>query len=256
MIRQGLTSNQLKMIAIVTMIIDHIGYYFEFMLPDVIYITCRIIGRIAMPIFVFLLVQGYFKTSNIKKYIIRLFKFACITQVAILFVYLLNYRLIPQYNIGIYKEYNILFSFVLSLCFIYMIDFKNKILKSIIPNVIIKVLACTLIIAIYCITKIDYKFIVPLMAVQMYIAQILNKGDTKYSTYTHNMLLIIIVFTNSILQEYIGIFSLLSAVFIVLYNGKLGKESLMLKRLFYYVFPAQHALLYIASMLLYISTLK
>ena len=50
----------------------------------------NIIGRIAFPIFAFSLNEGYFHTSNLKKYLIRLFTFAVIIQIpAILFK--LNY---------------------------------------------------------------------------------------------------------------------------------------------------------------------
>ena len=79
----SLTSNGLKIIAIVTMLIDHIGYYFENNMNNTIYIILRIIGRISMPLFAYLLVQGFFYTQNLKKYILRIFVFAIITQISI-----------------------------------------------------------------------------------------------------------------------------------------------------------------------------
>ena len=63
----SLSSNALKIIAIITMIIDHIGYYFEPYMNNVIYIVLRAVGRISMPLFAFLLVQGFFHTKDLKK---------------------------------------------------------------------------------------------------------------------------------------------------------------------------------------------
>ncbi len=67
---------QLKMIAIITMLIDHTG---AILLPQ--YFGLRIIGRVAFPIFCFLLVQGALHTRNIKKYMLRLGLFALISEI-------------------------------------------------------------------------------------------------------------------------------------------------------------------------------
>ena len=61
-------TNFIKLIAIITMTIDHIGaVFFENCL------IFRIIGRIAFPLFVYSIMIGYFNTKSIKKYILRLF---------------------------------------------------------------------------------------------------------------------------------------------------------------------------------------
>ena len=64
------------MIALVTMLIDHIGAIFY---PDMI--ALRVIGRIAFPIYCFLLVQGFLHTSNLKKYMVRMGVFALLSEV-------------------------------------------------------------------------------------------------------------------------------------------------------------------------------
>ena len=63
-IKFGINSNMLKTIAVIAMVIDHIGFYFSPYLNHTLYIVCRIIGRIAMPIFTYLIVQGFFHTKN------------------------------------------------------------------------------------------------------------------------------------------------------------------------------------------------
>lgn len=65
----------LKIIAFVTMTIDHIGAVF---FPEAV--VLRIIGRIAFPLFAYCLVIGYARTGNIKKYLRRLFLFAILSQ--------------------------------------------------------------------------------------------------------------------------------------------------------------------------------
>ncbi len=64
----------LKIIACVTMLIDHVGYCWN--------ITAfRIIGRLAFPIFLFLIYNGYRHTSSVRRYALRLAAFALISQI-------------------------------------------------------------------------------------------------------------------------------------------------------------------------------
>lgn len=91
----GLSGSTLKLIAIITMLIDHTGATvvralsrsgYIFSDPKTIkwitelYQPMRNIGRIAFPIFCFLLVEGFVHTRNVKKYAGRLFLFALISE--------------------------------------------------------------------------------------------------------------------------------------------------------------------------------
>lgn len=73
-----LNSFTLKIIAIISMLMDHIYTYVgrnpEIQVP----IWFAYIGRLAAPIFFFLIVEGLFHTSNRKKYITRLFIFGAL----------------------------------------------------------------------------------------------------------------------------------------------------------------------------------
>jgi len=87
--KKGLTGSTLKIIAMIAMLIDHIGAavfvrvirstgdmsFYES------YTILRKIGRIAFPIFCFLLVEGFIHTSDKKKYAVRLGIFALLSEV-------------------------------------------------------------------------------------------------------------------------------------------------------------------------------
>lgn len=59
--------NDLKWIAMITMLVDHIGMI---LFPQ--QLLFRIIGRISFPLFAFILVQGFWQTKNRGKYFTRL----------------------------------------------------------------------------------------------------------------------------------------------------------------------------------------
>ena len=71
-----LNSFSLKLIAIITMAVDHIG---AVLFPgEMIF---RIIGRIGFPVFIFLMVEGFYHTGNLRKYEIRMILFAFISEI-------------------------------------------------------------------------------------------------------------------------------------------------------------------------------
>jgi len=71
-----MTSAMLQWIALLTMTVDHIGYRI-FPGTDVF----RMVGRLAFPIFVFLLAEGFAHTSSRKRYLVRLAVFALLSEI-------------------------------------------------------------------------------------------------------------------------------------------------------------------------------
>ncbi|MBP5158724.1 MAG: hypothetical protein ILP10_00310 [Lachnospiraceae bacterium] len=71
---------QLKIIAAVTMLIDHLTACC--MIPEgPLYNVGRVIGRIAFPIFAFAIVEGYVHTRNLRNYFLRLAALAVVSEV-------------------------------------------------------------------------------------------------------------------------------------------------------------------------------
>lgn len=85
--RNGISADLLKWIAIVTMFIDHVGaavvektnllYQTN---GGIVYFTLRYIGRLAFPIFCFLLIEGFYYTRSRGKYLRNLLLFALISE--------------------------------------------------------------------------------------------------------------------------------------------------------------------------------
>lgn len=85
----GLTGYELKLIAMVTMLIDHIGAGIIKHLPNaldenslmyMLYWTCRLIGRFSFPIYLFLLIEGATKSKHRIQYALRLFIFGLLSE--------------------------------------------------------------------------------------------------------------------------------------------------------------------------------
>lgn len=103
-IQTNLDTNLLKLIAIISMTIDHIGYIFFPENP-----IFRWIGRLAFPIFCYCLTVGLIYTRDMKKYLLRLLIFAIISQPL--------YAL--AFNFNILSEPNIFFTLFISLLSVY-----------------------------------------------------------------------------------------------------------------------------------------
>ena len=74
--KSGLTGNQLKIIAMITMTCDHVGMQ---IFPQLLWM--RIIGRLAMPIYAYMIAEGCRHTRDRKKYFLRLFGMGALCQI-------------------------------------------------------------------------------------------------------------------------------------------------------------------------------
>lgn len=254
-----MSSNSLKVIAVICMIIDHIGYYFYYAIPDYAYLICRIIGRVAMPIFVYLLVQGYFNTKSIRKYKLRLLASAIITQVVILILKYINVNYYSFYVVEIYNILNILFSLFLSLILICLIDRKIFYAKGFFTEIfdkLIRLFVFLIIVFVYARFEFDYLYVVPIIAICLYIVEKLriyfeyDINSLIYKVTLGCVLLILLSLSGFVVGE-LNFLSIFAIFIIIFYNGKLGKKSKGLRNLFYVVFPLQHATLYFLAMIFY-----
>ena len=117
----------LKLIAMFTMFIDHLGHM-NIITDIFLNSLSRTIGRISFPIFAYQIALGYSKTKNLKNYIKRLFLFALISQIPYI---IFNSKFI------IYPFHlNVIFLFLLGIFSIYFYEkskkyWKNNKIKSI-----------------------------------------------------------------------------------------------------------------------------
>jgi len=100
----------LKVIAIVTMVVDHIYFI---LYPDMIIL--HIIGRLAFPLFAYLIVLGVESTKKPRKYMLTILAFALISQVP----YFLAFEIQP------FERLNILFTLFLSAVTLYFYNKKS-----------------------------------------------------------------------------------------------------------------------------------
>ena len=230
-----MSSFALHIIAMIFMLCDHMWAT----ILDYEWLTC--IGRIAFPIFAFLITEGYIHTSNINKYIKRMVIFAIITEIP----FNLMVSASPIYPF----HQNVLWTFVISLLTLKYLNFDNT--KNIFKSILIIILA----IIIATITMCDYFGAGVMMVVGFYIFR-----KSKL------LQLLMIIYVNMILlQGYsypIDIagytyyfpqqgFALLSLIFIWLYNGKQGYHAKWFKIFCYAFYPLHMLILYILTIVLF-----
>lgn len=105
--RLQITSTALHILAMALMLCDHL---WGTVVPGNDWLTC--IGRLAFPIFAFMLVEGYFHTRNLKKYVLRLLIFALLSELPF------NLAIGSRWFYPIHQ--NVLWSFLLSIGLIHL----------------------------------------------------------------------------------------------------------------------------------------
>ena len=207
----------LKILAIITMTIDHIG---AIIYPNID--AFRIIGRISFPIFCFLLVEGFKHTHNRFRYFIRLLLFAIITQ--------------PIYDYAFNNhELNILFTFSLSFLLLSSIEFIKKIINKYnkgIENYLYKTISYLLIYIIFLILSIILNVDYQALGVSLVLIFYLSPNILL-------SLLLYLIIAITLDVNNIQLYSLISFIFIYFYNGKKGKNI----KYFFYLYYPLHLLL-------------
>lgn len=110
-----LSASALKLIAMCSMLTDHIGIMLVGTeLNHAVYYAFRGIGRLAFPIFCFLLVEGFVHTRSQVRYILRILLTALISEIP--------YDLLNFGNLINMTHNNILFTFVIALGMLFLIS--------------------------------------------------------------------------------------------------------------------------------------
>ena len=108
--RKFMSITALKLVALITMWIDHIGFF----IPNTP-IWFRYIGRLSAPIFLFCAVQGFIYTGNKKRYMFRIYLFS-------VFMGMINALLVKK----TYVAMNYIRTIFITILIIFLIDcFKN-----------------------------------------------------------------------------------------------------------------------------------
>ncbi len=77
-----LNANTLKIIALISMVIDHVGVM---IFPNTLWLRC--LGRIALPIFAYMIAEGCHHTKDPKRYFLRIFVLGVLCQAVYFAVY-------------------------------------------------------------------------------------------------------------------------------------------------------------------------
>ena len=237
----GLTSNMLRVIAVILMLSDHIWATYMSLGNWMTYI-----GRMAFPIFAFQIAEGFIHTSNFKKYALRLLGFALITEIPFNLFY--SSRWFNPYH------QNVLFTLLLGLLAIKVIDEakKNKTGKMIARSALWLVLICVA----STLGFVDYGFLGVLTVVMFYV---LRDFPFAWAFQLVAMVLINIVFFEGqvfpfeILGKIVEIpsqgFAVFSLIPIWLYGGKKGKSSKVMQYGFYAFYPVHMLILYLIKLM-------
>ena len=233
----GITSNILKLIAVILMLSDHI-WATAMSFGD----WMTYIGRMAFPIFAFLIAEGFVHTSNFKKYAIRLLGFAVVTEIPFNLFY--SSRFFNPYH------QNVLFTLLLGLLAIYVIDNLKK--NHTAKNIGLSVLWLALISIGATIGFVDYGFLGMITVVMFYL---LRDFPFAWLCQLIAMVLINIVFFEGLVVpvEIFGHsfeiptqgFAVFSLIPIWLYGGRKGRSHKALQYGFYAFYPVHMLILYL-----------
>lgn len=214
--------NTLKYIAVIAMILDHVALVFVGT-DNPLGIAMRTVGRLTAPVMCFFLAEGFMHTRSKKKYGIRLFVFALISQIP--FTYLLAGKIW-------YDKLNMIFT--LFFCFMILLcleKIENRFLR----------IVCAFFFACLC-TYCDWGMVAPLWVIVFAVF----RNDKKKMCIFYSLVCIywVIRCTSLAVTDGEAWYSVLwqagSLGFIPLinlYNGENGKATKFSKWFFYWFYP-------------------
>ena len=238
----GFSHNALVIIGMLSMLIDHIGYELilngklygydhslyenAISLPEasnwlILYRVCRIFGRLAFPIFAFLIVEGYRKTSNLFKYILRILVAALISEIP--YDLMVFNQFLTLKSLGVQ---NVLFTYFIALIMLAFIGLMKALPVGLtVFPAIIAAVACFFL-------KTDYW----LQGILLIYSYYMFRNDLNVKC----LLTAIILFISTFENNYgLGVFAVF---FIYFYDGQKG--FLDLKRIHYIFYPLHMLVLY------------
>jgi hypothetical protein len=238
-----LSSAALHIIAMVSMLIDHA---MKTVIEGDSWIFA--LGRLAFPIFAFMAAEGYFHTHNYRKYILRMFLFAVISEVP--------YDLMKSGQPFDRFDQNVLWTFLLALLCIHVIDYvKTKGKKwAYILTAIVMSLAGMLLGTLF---MVDYSGVGVLMVLIFYLFH-----ERKWWCMLLQFVLLFFInvvalgaFGSSLMISAFGCsleipqqgFALLALIPIWLYHGRQGYHSKPFQYVCYAFYPVHMLILYFLS---------
>ncbi len=217
-----MTAFHIKIIAILTMIIDHLGMFF---FPDIFFL--RIIGRLSFPLFAWLIANGAYHTKNRQQYLMRLVLFAFVSQIP--------FSLATQLIDPTSTLLNIFFTLSIGLIGIIFLK-KTQRRYWLLISFLCALLAGLL--------NTDYGAFGVLSIIAFYVFF----HHRKYLIISQISIFFLMSLQGWFLGNVVGVFEvigLISLFFILLYNNKEGSR---MKYLFYVFYPLQYVFVYFVKL--------
>ena len=238
-VKQGLSSNALKTIAIVAMTVDHLAWLlFPGYSTNGVALLMHVVGRLTAPIMMYFIVEGYFRTSNVKKYIGRMFLFAFVSHFA--YALLFNKHFIP-FRTTVFDQTSVLWTFALGLTALAISESDNPRLQQ---------WHKTALVWVCLIAAFPADWSTPAAVSILYMGQ--NRDDFKRQTQWFMLWMTLYALVYAVfLNRLYGALQLCVALAIPLwrlYNGERGRWKGM-KWVFYYYYPVHMVVLWLVRVL-------
>lgn len=225
---------QIKLLAITAMTIDHIALVF---VPSgsILYYVMRLIGRLTAPLMAFMLTEGYWYTRSRSRYLLRLVIFAIISQP---FYFRLAFGRTPESVLEYCTHWNVMMSLAIGLLIMMLFDSRIRSCTS------IMLLGCLISLAHFC----DWSYLIPAWTIIFFCYYEHDKKKMIVFFVLASVTLQTLVYCrqfNSFASFSFQFGTLFALIPICLYNGACGNVRYKkLNRWSFYVFyPAHLALL-------------